>query len=316
MRRWPAEWEPHAATIVAWPDRAEVWGSWLHAVQLEMRAAILEVCRHERVILIARREDHARLGDELAPVADRVDLLVIPTDDVWTRDSAPTLVLDGSAVRAVDWNFGAWGGKFTHENDGQLAGRIADWLRVGRDVSRLVLEGGALETNGEGRVICTRSVALDPNRNPEASERSATDEIRRQTGATEVIWLRSGMSTDDTDGHVDTLARFVSRDRVLFQRLPPDDWEAERANERSLIDAGLELVELPRPELAGVPASYANCYWTNGAVLVPTYGVAADDRACEIISEVVDRPVVPIRCRALVTQGGAIHCATQQVPLG
>ena len=309
MTRWPAEWEPHFGTILVWPTSREVWGEWLDGAREAIRHAVRAIAAGERVWLIAPPESGVgKMGFET------VECVAIAVDDIWTRDSAPTFVDADGSLLGVDWNFGAWGGKFPHERDAQLARHICRQLGIARSVANIVLEGGALETNGNGRLICTRTVALDPNRNPGIDEQRAGEEIRRCTGATEVIWLERGMAADDTDGHVDTLARFVDRDTVLFQRMPAVDRDVEAENAAVLQAAGLSLIELPCPNLPGRPASYANFYWSNACVLVPMFGVPEDGEALATIDRVVDRPVVPIDCRALVTQGGAIHCATQQVP--
>ena len=313
---WPAEWESHEATLIAWPWDRRIWGEAFGGARHAIAIAAAMIARSETVFLLV---DEAGRQAALAQIAEhgpteRVVPLDIPTDDIWLRDSGPTFVWRGAELIGVDWNFCGWGRKFAHENDRRVAERITSQRGTVRRLASICLEGGGLETNGQGVVLSTKSVALNANRNPRLTLDGAGDEISRMTGATAVVWLAGGMANDDTDGHVDTLARFVGSDTVLLQRLPQRDRENERANRVALDNAGLTVVELPRPSLPGVPASYANFYWCNSAVLMPVYGVPEDDEACAIVRAQVDRDLIRIDSRALISQGGAIHCATQQVP--
>ena len=316
MTRWPAEWERHAATIVGWPWDASIWGEEFAAAEHAVAQIAAEISRSEDVYLLVDAAHQAVALDQISRCGptDRVVPVGIVTDDVWVRDSGPTFVVSAGALSAVDWNFSAWGHKFPHSSDAEVARSLADRFRAAHVRADIRLEGGALEGNGSGMVLSTKSVAQNPNRNPSLSLEDAQDEILRRTGASQIVWLEGGMESDDTDGHIDTLARFVDPQTVVMQRLPPGDAMTEKANRDALKAAGLEIVELPRPGIESVPASYANFYWTNDAVLVPVFGVPADDDACQILSGCFERKLVPIDARALVSQGGAVHCLTQQVP--
>ncbi len=318
MRRWPAEWEPHEATLFAWPWDARIWGAAHESVKSAIAAAAAVVSRGEGVTIVvdARSTDSVELrfaqaGGDLG----RLRIIQASTDDVWIRDSGPSIVRHGGERVAVDWNFTAWGRKHPHANDALLATKLAPTLAAKHEQSSLTTEGGAVETNGRGTLLTTRSVLLNPNRNSGMGTWEAEEELLRRTGAERVVWLEGGMATDDTDGHIDTLARFVSSSRVFVQTLPASQGALDARNRDALLSAGLELVELPATGVDGLPASYANLYFANAAVLVPAYGTRADATAHAVIAEHVDRAVVPIDCRGLITQGGAIHCATQQIPL-
>ncbi|MFT6397014.1 MAG: agmatine deiminase [Bradymonadia bacterium] len=301
-----------------WPWDGRIWGDAHESAKDAIATAAAIASRGEDVWVVvdARASDSiplrlGRAGGELA----RLCVIEEATDDVWVRDSGPSYVSDATERVAIDWNFSAWGEKFPHSNDALLAAKLGRHASAKSERASLTLEGGALETNGSGVVLTTRSVVLNSNRNPGVSEVDAESEIIKRTGADQVVWLHAGMSNDDTDGHVDTLARFVSLDTVLVQALPDEQHALDERNRVALRSAGLRVVSLPNPCVENAPASYANFYFTNAAVLVPQYGTQHDAAAFELIASHVDRPVVAVDCSGLITQGGAIHCATQQVPI-
>lgn len=328
MRRFPAEWEPHAGTIFTWPWDEGIWGDAHEAAQEAIAAAARFVATAETVWLCvpdASWEERvaARLGLDATETAD-VRFVHLPADDVWVRDHGPTVVVDAERLVAVDWNFNAWGGKFPHDRDDKVAARIAPHLSAAHERAEIVLEGGAIETDGRGTVLCTRSVAFTTTRNPGMTEAAAEAELRRRLGVQRVVWLDGGMACDDTDGHIDTLARFCPDGRVLAHVcVDPSHPDAERleANVSALEAAlGLEVVRVPAPtfrdeEGALLPASHVNFYVCNAGVLVPVYGEETDDDALAAVRAThPGLPVVALDCVALVGQGGAIHCASQQVP--
>lgn len=326
-RRWPAEWEPHAATLLTWPWDAEIWGPY-HAGAVDAMAAAAAALSHGEDVIV-----HVPPGGEAAaraaimrfgPRKKNLTLRELPSDDVWVRDHGPTLVVEDGALVAIDWRFDAWGKKFPHDRDAQIAAAAAAALGASVERASLTLEGGAIETDGRGTVLCTRSVALAANRNPTLSEADVDAELRARLGATEVIWLDAGMACDDTDGHIDTLARFIDAStvvvHVMADRSHPDAAVLD-ANRRALESLGRwRVVALEAPSIRDedgewLPASYANFYIANGRVLLPTYDAPEDITAMLTLSTLFrGRDVVPIPSRPLVAQGGAIHCATQQVP--
>lgn len=329
-RRFPAEWEPHEATLLTWPWDGRIWGAEHGEAEACIARAAGLVCRSERVEVHVPDEEVAHraraLIETLSPGAplERLRFVVLGSDDVWVRDHGPTIVLEGNSRVAIDWRFNAWGGKFPHDRDAHVARAAAGRLGLACEVSSIVLEGGALETDGEGTVLCTRSVALSDTRNPAATEADVERELCARLGARRIVWLDRGMGCDDTDGHVDTLARFVPGGDVLVHVMEDRDHpDAEAMEENArVLDASLpgRVVRLPAPTIRDregdlLPASYANFYVANGCVLVPGYGAPGDERARDVIGRCFPgRLASTLDCRALVTQGGAIHCATQQVP--
>lgn len=353
----PAEWEPHRATWLSWPHNPETWPGRLErarAAYAEMVRVLAEVeTVHinvpdpgtERVAVAALRRAGVR-GD--------VRIHRIPTNDAWVRDHGPTFVrtqirdADGprstaggedaaaglrerlavSALAAVDWIFNCWGGKYPpFDLDAEAGARIAETAGFPRLAPPLVLEGGAIEADGAGRLMLTESSVLNPNRNPTLSRDAIERALRRLLGAERFVWLPGGIAGDDTDGHIDDVARFVAPGRVVVAaEYDPGDinfspLQANRAAlERHARQDDLEIVELPMPPAILVdgnrlPASYANFYIANHRVIVPTFGVPQDARALAILSEQFPHhEVIGIQATDIVLGLGAWHCLTQQLP--
>ncbi|HXX47423.1 MAG TPA: agmatine deiminase family protein [Myxococcota bacterium] len=330
----PAEWEPHAATWVAWPHAETTWPGCLADAEREFEALVRALAESEHVELVAQSEAHAaalaaRLGALVG--SGTVRLHVIPTDDVWMRDIAPTFVRDGEAgLLALDWTFNAWGGKYAPwDRDDAVAARVASLCGVASERPGLVLEGGALEVDGQGTLLVTEPTLLDARRNPGLDRGGAEKRLGELLGVRQVIWLGPGIEGDDTDGHVDDLARFVAPGRVVCAREPnPGDPNHEPLEDcgrrlRAARDAQgrrLEVIDLPMPPpvRAGadrLPASYANFYVANRSVLVPVFGAPSDGAVLETLGGLFPgRRVVGIPSRALVRGLGAVHCLTQQQP--
>ncbi|MFI5316062.1 MAG: agmatine/peptidylarginine deiminase [Myxococcota bacterium] len=330
----PAEWEPHAATWVAWPHAETTWPGCLADAEREFETLVRALARSERVELVAQSESHAELlSARLAELvrAGAVRLHVIRTDDVWMRDIGPTFVRDGErGLLALDWAFNAWGGKYAPwDRDDAVAARVAALCGVARERLDLVVEGGALEVDGVGTLLATEPTLLDQKRNPGASRESLEARLGELLGVRHVVWLGLGIEGDDTDGHIDDLARFVAPGVVVCAReSDPSDanyapLEACGAALRAARDArgrALQVIDLPMPPAmrAGadrLPASYANFYIANRAVLVPSFGAPSDERAREVLRpHFPGREIVGIPSRALVRGLGAVHCLTQQQP--
>ena len=335
--RMPAEWEPHAATWLAWPHNEETWPGRLRQVQnifLDMMEALHQ---NETVhLLINDAAAAARVG-RLIQERGFDDRAIrpheIPTADAWLRDSGPIFLTGAdpqAPLAASAWRFNAWGGKYADlQADAGLSQRIASRLGVPCFEPGMVLEGGAIDVNGSGACLATEQCLLHPNRNPGWRRADIERHLRDTLGVCHVIWLGRGIVGDDTDGHVDDVARFVGPHTVVCA-LESDRQDANFAplqdNFRRLEAAAdahgrpLEVVPLPMPGRVGpprqrLPASYANFYVANGVVLVPTYGRASDDRALRILQDLFPgRRVVGIPCEPLVWGFGAIHCVTQQQP--
>jgi agmatine deiminase len=332
--RMPAEWEPHAATWVAFPHNPDTWPGCLAEAQAEYEKLVAELSRFEPVELLVctpeLRDRVARFVRRLAR-ADRVRLHEIPSNDVWMRDIAPTFVrASDGALAAIDWTFNSWGGKYPPwDLDDAVAARIAELCGVPRVRAGIVAEGGAIEVDGEGTLLVTEPTFLLPTRNPGVGRDAIERRLRELLGVAQVVWLGDGIEGDDTDGHVDDVARFVRPGTVVCAREadrsdpnhePLEELARRLRAARDAAGRSLEVIDLPMPApvLAlgeYLPASYANFYICNGAVLVPVFDCANDKAALEVLRGLFPgRELVPIPSRTLVRGLGAVHCLTQQQP--
>lgn len=336
--RMPAEWEPHAATWLAWPHKQDSWpGNFtpIPGVWVEIVRALQP---HEQVhILVNDPVAETRVRGLLAAgkIPDHnVHLHLIPTDDAWIRDHGPIFITrrarGHTELGAVKWRYNAWGGKYPPwERDDAVAERIAAYLEVPAFRPGIVLEGGSIDVNGRGTLLTTEGCLLNPNRNPQLSREQIAEYLRTHLGVRHLLWLGKGIVGDDTDGHIDDLARFVDPVTVVtvIEDDPRDDnFEPLQANYerlRHMTDQDgqpLHLVTLPMPrpifyEGQRLPASYANFYIANGVVLVPAFGDARDATALRTLQAVFpDRRIAGIHATAMVWGLGAIHCVTQQQP--
>jgi len=338
--RWPAEWEPHRATWLAWPHNPATWPGRLERVIAPYVEMVRVLHEHELVCLSVRDEAmEAEARRQLAAGGVDVDRGVrfhhVETDDTWVRDHGPVFLTrnrEGRHEKAiVDFGFNSWGEKYgPWEQDDAVPARVAEILGLPRFDAGIVLEGGSIDGNGRGVVLTTESCLLNPNRGPGRTRERMERLLARFLGATQVLWLGDGIEGDDTDGHIDDLARFVDPGTVVTV-VEPDASDpnhgplAENLRRlRSLRDQDgkpLAIATLPMPPpllVAGqrCPASYANFYLANGVALVPIFGAPSDVRALEILRELLPgRQVSGIHCSDLVFGLGAVHCMTQQEPL-
>jgi agmatine deiminase len=325
--RMPAEWERHERTLVAWPAREAAWRGTTIEHARDVHAQVVNaIAAFEPVTLVA---DPAHAADARARVtATDVEVLALPIDDSWLRDSGPIIVQAGGGWAGIDFRFNAWGEAFMpYDRDAAIARRLLEHLGIERFGSPLVLEGGSIAVDGTGTLVTTEQCLLNPNRNPLLGRDEIARELGQQLGAERVVWLEHGLVEDaDTDGHVDNVCAFLAPNRVLLQTArDPDDpnFDNARRNRAILDRAGLDVVELellPRTirddgETVAVP--YTNFYLCNGAVIVPVAEIDPDmDRqALDLLGALLpDREVVGVPGRVLALGGGGVHCITQQVP--
>jgi agmatine deiminase len=335
----PAEWAPHEAVWVAWPSAEDLWKQDLVPAQrafTAMCAAIADLDpetrrpRGERLELLVPDEERRRAAMRaLEGLAPRVH--TIPFGDIWLRDTAPIFLLDASGeARAACFAFNGWGGKYVLPNDDRVASRIAALSGARATISPYVLEGGSVESDGEGTLLTTRQCLLNPNRNPSMTQAAVEASLRDSLGAEKVLWLGDGLVNDHTDGHIDTVARFVAPGVVVCMEASDDDDPNARVLEtlgrelEQMTDARgrrLTVVRVPSPgrvlgrDGAVLPASYVNFYIGNRTVVVPTYGSPHDEDAVESIARLFrTRLTVGIDARSMLSGGGAFHCITQQQP--
>ena len=344
--RMPAEWEPHAATWIAWPHEPRDWPGKLPAIDWVYGEVVRHLAVGERVrIVVSTAAVAKRARDVLRRVGvdrKRVQLFAAPTDRSWTRDYCPIYVVNGDGEVAItNWRFNGWAKYANHKRDDAVNDRIArkdrvrQWqptARVGKRIARVVLEGGAIDVNGTGTLLATEECLLDEKvqaRNPGLGREALESVLAAHLGVRKVLWLGRGISGDDTHGHIDDLARFVDETTVVVaQASDPDDvdYEPLRENrarlERMTTADGrpLRVLSLPMPAplfLDGIrlPASYANFYIGNEAVIVPTFNDPNDRAALEMLAGLFPtRRVVGIHAVDLVWGFGTLHCMTQQEP--
>jgi len=339
--RLPAEWEPHRGTLLAWPHNKNDWPGKFQAIPWVFGEIIRHLTPGEPVWLFVQSEAHqrrvarllARVGVDVA----RVEFLMAPTDRGWMRDCSPAFIARAGQGAAVQFAFNAWAKYEDYHRDAALPPLIAQRLGwplapAEHDGRHVVLEGGAIDKNGAGTLLTTEECLLDPAtqvRNPGFGKADYARVFREHLGITNVIWLGKGIAGDDTHGHVDDLCRFVGRDTmVLCREENPQDanYAALKENWERLEQARLEdgsrpqVIALPMPaplyfEGVRLPASYANFYIANEAVLVPTFNDPSDRHALGILAECFPtRRVVGIHAVDLVWGFGTVHCLSHEIP--
>jgi agmatine deiminase len=327
----PAEWHPHTATWLSFPHNEETWGERLPDVEDAYAQMILHLHHGEIVNLLVNDEAmERRVREKLLAVGvdlSRVVLHRIPTVDAWIRDYGPTFLIHPTTqppLAMVDWTFNGWGNKYPdYSRDTVIPRLLNERLRIPRFEPGIVLEGGSIDVNGAGAVLTTEQCLLHPNRNPPLNRAEIEQYLKDYLGVTQIIWLGEGIVGDDTDGHVDDLARFVNPTTVVcaVEEDPADEnYAALRENYRRLQATGFNVIPLPLPGVVSdgdrrLPASYANFYIGNEVVLVPTFHHPNDAKAMALLAQMFPtRKVVGVPCLSLIYGYGAIHCVTQQQP--
>ncbi|MDJ0740615.1 MAG: agmatine deiminase family protein [Gammaproteobacteria bacterium] len=335
--RLPAEWEPQSAAMLTWPHADTDWADRLDAVLPVFGRIGAEIARRQPLLSVCRDTAHAGSVRQhlLAAGADdaRLCFAFAASNDSWARDHGPLTTLHGRQARLNDYDFNGWGGRFDAALDTQITGTLVRDGVFGDTPlhdAGLVLEGGAIESDGQGTLLATRRSLVCERRNPGLSRADIEARLADQLGFTRFLWLDHGaISGDDTDGHIDTLARFADAHTIVYATAPPGDadhaalaaMEAELQTLRRADGAPYALRPLPFPGVhrddAGrrLPAGYANFLCINGAVLLPAYGVDADAAAVALLRQVfADRDIVAIDCREIIRQNGSLHCLTMQFP--
>ena len=342
--RMPAEWEPHAATWLSWPRQEGIsFPESFDRVMPALRAMVEALVESEQVcinIFNGAHEAEALSVLRGLPM-ERITFYRIPTNEPWCRDHGPIFLrrdrdpksgngrIRRGELAVLDWDYNAWGNKYPpFDLDEVVPTRVADILGVPVFYPRMILEGGSIEVNGAGELLTTESCLLNKNRNPNLSRDEIERRLRDFFGVSNILWLGDGIVGDDTDGHIDDLARFVSEWTVVTvveearddENYEPLQENLARLREMRIGENNLEVVTLPMPkkmvrEGLRLPASYANFYIANTCVLVPTFADSADEKALSALRECFPtRRVVGIDCRELIWGLGAFHCLTQQQP--
>ena len=328
----PAEWQPQSAVWFSWPHNVETWPENLNLAQAEFVQLVATIANSQLVKILVADDQRAAAKTKLNDSAN-IEFVSIPTNDAWARDYAPTFVKSGEGdLVAINWHYNAWGGKYPpFDDDQKVATRVAEFLDIQCVSPEFCFEGGAIDVNDSGVLLCTKSCALDPNRNPGKSLQDVETLLHKNLGTSICLWLSGdALAGDDTEGHVDQLARFTDDQTIVYAW--SDDSEDPQSNglaqnlrdlQSALKENNLEhicLVPLPIPEpmeLFGrrVPASYCNFLITNTQVLVPTFQVPQDRLAMEILKPLFPgRAVIGLPSKNLSVGLGSFHCLSQQQP--
>lgn len=332
--RWPAEWEQHQATWLCWPHNEATWpGAFGEIPEIFADLARL-IASFEPLKLVVGTPKASQQARAMLAGVENIEWIELPTNDAWIRDFGPMFLTgDGLPPAVIDWQYNAWGAKYPpFEKDAAAGAMIAELQKRVRYAGPLVLEPGGVDGNGQGVVLTTESCLLNPNRNPGADRGLLERVLRDYLGTRKVIWLEGGgVPGDDTDGHVDQLARFVAPHTIVAAYSLEADAEHASTLQRNVetlrksadqVGEPMEvklLFQPPPMEFQGsrLPVSYCNFYILNGGVIVPTFGDAsADDAALAVMQDLFpERTVVGFPSRALSWGLGAVHCLTQQEPL-
>jgi agmatine deiminase len=342
MMRLPPEWAPQSGIMLTWPHHSSHWGETITDIDAVFLAVTQAVATHQKVVITCFDDAHRTYIFNLLRNAN-VNLTQIitglsPSDDIWVRDHGPLTVMDDEAnTMLLDFTFNGWGDKYPAENDNQITQRLYQqktFARPSLQSTSFVLEGGGIEVDGHGTLLTTSSCLLSKSRNPQFTKKEIAAELSKYLGINRILWIDHGyLAGDDTDGHIDTLARFVDPYTICYVSCddPEDEhYAALKAMEQQLseftnfIDKPYRLIPLPWPRACfadydgrRLPASYANFLITNEAVLVPTYDDPADQLALEIMTACFPtREIIPIHSLPVIQWYGSIHCMTMQLPVG
>jgi len=333
----PPEYAPQEAVWLSWPTNPALWPGRQRVIPAFFAQLAATISRYETVRINAVRHLHAeitRLMHCARAIEKNVELFDIPTNDVWCRDHGPLFLKNKKTgeVAVSDWHFNAWGAKFfPYDLDDAVPARIAQALGLRCFSHKEVLEGGAIEVNDAGQLLTSESVLLNPNRHLPKTKKAIEKILKAGLGVEEILWLGDGLEGDDTDGHIDNLARFATDDIIIAATTDKHNpsHAALTANKKRLKSfrtrggKPFEIVELPLPEGPvtaptdgrELPASYVNYLLINNAILMPAYAQPSDERAYNILKSVFhEREVIPIDCTDILIEGGALHCLTQQQP--
>ncbi len=335
--RFPAEWEPQDAILIAWPTEQTDWADRLGEVEETYIALVQAITRYQPVLIVAADDDiesyaQARLSSNRVNM-ERVKFLQAPYDDTWLRDTGPITLRDGDRFLTLDYRFTGWGGKFGASQDDLLVQRLSEQRTFNQDRLESVdfaLEGGAIETDGAGTLLSTWTCLQ--TRHPDRSRDEVNAILQSTLNQDRILWLDNGyLEGDDTDAHIDTLARFAGADRIVYQSCddandthfePLQAMAAELAAFRTTDGQPYQLFALPwadpiLDEGRRLAASYANFLIVNGAVIMPGYGDVKDAQAVAVMQQAFPQhEIVQVNCRPLIWQNGSLHCITMQMPRG
>ncbi|MDR9435552.1 MAG: agmatine deiminase family protein [Thiohalophilus sp.] len=339
-RRLPAEWAPQSGVMLTWPHAETDWAANLHAVESVFAEIASQIARHEAVLIVVSGTSHRQHVEQQlirhSCLLTQVRFAIAPSNDTWARDHGPVGVLAHDQPRLLDFTFNGWGNKHPAGLDNGITRELQRQKSFGNtplETIDFVLEGGSFDSDGAGSLLTTRACLLNPSRNPDHNQAQIEQQLKQSLGVEQILWLSHGyLAGDDTDSHIDMLARFCPDSTIAYMHC--DDSQDEHYAELQAMQQELQqlrngngesyrLLPLPWPapifnaQGERLPASYANFLVINDAVLVPQYGDNNDQRACaQLQTAFPDRVIIGIDCRPLIEQFGSLHCLTMQFPVG
>jgi len=336
MNRFPAEWEKQSAVLIAWPHKTGDFSNNLEFVEQSYSVIADTITQYQRLIIVCRDDIHQQHIKTLITRHDDIDFIHATVNDIWVRDTVFLSVEKDGGITHLNFLFNGWGEKYQHQNDNDLNHKLLNAKpfkgKAHKDID-FILEGGSVESDGIETILTTKQCLLNPNRNKGLTQQEIEQQLLVNLGAKRVLWLdQENLSGDDTDAHIDTLARFCSANTIAYTSCKdPDDlhytslkyMERQLQEFRNPVGEPYHLVALPLPkpifdeEDQQLPANYANFLIINHAVLVPTYNDPMDDIALKRVGECFPQhEIIAIPCRPLVHQYGSLHCMTMQFPAG
>ena len=336
MNRFPAEWEKQSAVLIAWPHTTGDFSNNLESVEQSYSIIADTITQYQRLIIVCRDDSHQQHIQALITNYDDIDFIHATVNDIWVRDTVFLSVEKEGSITHLNFLFNGWGEKYQHQNDNDLNHKLLNAKpfkgKAHKDID-FILEGGSVESDGIETILTTKQCLLNPNRNKGLTQQQIEQQLLENLGAKRILWLdQENLSGDDTDAHIDTLARFCSANTIAYTSCKDTDdlhYTNLKYMERQLQDFRtpegdpyhLVALPLPKPIFDGdgqqLPANYANFLIINHAVLVPTYGDAMDDIALKRLGECFPQhEIIAIPCKPLVHQYGSLHCMTMQFPAG
>ena len=336
MNRFPAEWEKQSAVLIAWPHTTGDFSNNLESVEQSYSIIADTITQYQRLIIVCRDDSHQQHIQALITNYDDIDFIHATVNDIWVRDTVFLSVEKEGSITHLNFLFNGWGEKYQHQNDNDLNHKLLNAKpfkgKAHKDID-FILEGGSVESDGIETILTTKQCLLNPNRNKGLTQQQIEQQLLENLGAKRILWLdQENLSGDDTDAHIDTLARFCSANTIAYTSCKDTDdlhYTNLKYMERQLQDFRnpegdpyhLVSLPLPKPIFDGdgqqLPANYANFLIINHAVLVPTYGDAMDDIALKRLGECFPQhEIIAIPCKPLVHQYGSLHCMTMQFPAG
>ncbi|MDD5321776.1 MAG: agmatine deiminase family protein [Methylococcales bacterium] len=336
MTRFPAEWEKQSAVLIAWPHKTGDFSNRLDSVEQSYSVIADTITQYQKLIIVCLDDSHQHYIQTLISNHDHIDFIHATVNDIWVRDTVFLSVEQDGVISHLNFLFNGWGEKYRHQNDNDLNHKLLNGKpfkgKAYKDID-FILEGGSIESDGIDTVLTTKQCLLNPNRNKGLTQQEIEQQLFQHLGAKRVFWLdQENLSGDDTDAHIDTLARFCSANTIAYTSCEDADdlhYTSLTHMERQLQELRTQacdpyhLVPLPLPkpifdeEGQQLPANYANFLIINHAVMVPAYGDPMDEVAMQRLADCFPQhEIIPIPCRPLVHQYGSLHCMTMQFPEG